>query len=458
MLTALLTGLFCHLVLNMALMEGMLLGAVLGSTDAASVFSILRSRKLNLKYGTASMLELESGSNDPFAYMMTVILLSAMTGSVSGGSAVLLLIRQLAFGLLTGATVAWLVTWLLKRYAFYGEGFDTIFVFAAAIISYALASQIGGNGYLSVYLTGIILGNQELKNQKALVGFFDAFTGMMQMLLFFLLGLLAFPSQMPSIVLPAIAIALFLTFVARPAAVGLLLAPSKPPIGQYLVISWAGLRGAASIVFAIMATLSEGYMKYDIFHIVFCVVLFSIIFQGSLLPKVAEKCDMIDISTDVMRTFSDYITVIRRGAQTIVPKGQTVIQEGDTVVLGAEGFTDSQGILLKEILMTPDHRWCGKKIAEARFYKNTIIVMIKRGSQIIIPDGGTQILEGDRVVVYSQKLPQVEGRVKHESGPATSKHVFLRHFRFQKCLSVNRNADSLQEHGNFRQYLQFVEF
>ena len=441
-LTAFLTGLFCHLVLKMALMEGMLLGAVLGSTDAASVFSIL---------------ELESGSNDPFAYMMTVILLSAMTGSVSGGSAVLLLIRQLAFGLLTGAAVAWLVTWLLKRYAFYGEGFDTIFVFAAAIISYALASQIGGNGYLSVYLTGIILGNQELKNQKALVGFFDAFTGMMQMLLFFLLGLLAFPSQMPSIVLPAIAIALFLTFVARPAAVGLLLAPSKPPIGQYLVISWAGLRGAASIVFAIMATLNEGYMKYDIFHIVFCVVLFSIIFQGSLLPKVAEKCDMIDNSTDVMRTFSDYtgdmqiqfvqlpigdnhpwknrkiceiemlpgmlITVIRRGAQTIVPKGQTVILEGDTVVLGAEGFTDSQGILLKEILMTPDHRWCGKKIAEARFYKNTIIVMIKRGSQIVIPDGGTQILEGDRVVVYSQKLPQVEGRVKHESGSVVSAAV-----------------------------------
>lgn len=456
-LTAFLTGLFCHLVLKMALMEGMLLGAVLGSTDAASVFSILRSRKLNLKYGTASMLELESGSNDPFAYMMTVILLSAMTGSVSGGSAVLLLIRQLAFGLLTGAAVAWLVTWLLKRYAFYGEGFDTIFVFAAAIISYALASQIGGNGYLSVYLTGIILGNQELKNQKALVGFFDAFTGMMQMLLFFLLGLLAFPSQMPSIVLPAIAIALFLTFVARPAAVGLLLAPSKPPIGQYLVISWAGLRGAASIVFAIMATLNEGYMKYDIFHIVFCVVLFSIIFQGSLLPKVAEKCDMIDNSTDVMRTFSDYtgdmqiqfvqlpigdnhpwknrkiceiemlpgmlITVIRRGAQTIVPKGQTVILEGDTVVLGAEGFTDSQGILLKEILMTPDHRWCGKKIAEARFYKNTIIVMIKRGSQIVIPDGGTQILEGDRVVVYSQKLPQVERRVKHESGSVVSAAV-----------------------------------
>ena len=245
------------------------------------------------------------------------------------------------------------MTWLLKRYAFYGEGFDTIFVFAAAIISYALASQIGGNGYLSVYLTGIILGNQELKNQKALVGFFDAFTGMMQMLLFFLLGLLAFPSQMPSIVLPAIAIALFLTFVARPAAVGLLLAPSKPPIGQYLVISWAGLRGAASIVFAIMATLSEGYMKHDIFHIVFCVVLFSIIFQGSLLPKVAEKCDMIDNSTDVMRTFSDY--------------------------------TGDMQIQFVQLPIGDNHPWKNRKICEIEMLPGMLITVIRRGVQTIVP-------------------------------------------------------------------------
>ena len=132
---------------------------------------------------------------------------------------------------------------------------------------------------------------------------------------------------MPSIVLPSIAIALFLTFVARPAAVGLLLAPSKPPIGQYLVISWAGLRGAASIVFAIMATLSEGYMKYDIFHIVFCVVLFSIIFQGSLLPKVAEKCDMIDNSTDVMRTFSDYTGDMQIQFVRVSDRGQSSVEK-----------------------------------------------------------------------------------------------------------------------------------
>ena len=438
-LTALFTGLFCRFVLHMDLLEGMLLGAVLGSTDAASVFSILRSQKLNLKYGSASMLELESGSNDPFAYMLTAVLLSMMSGTADVGGVLRMLGGQLIIGLLLGAAAALFASRFLKQFQFYGEGFDTIFVFGVALISYALSSTLGGNGYLSTYLTGIILGNQELKNQKTLVSFFDAFTGLMQILLFFLLGLLAFPSQLPQLILPAAAIALFLTFVARPAAVGLLLAPFKPPLGQYIVVSWAGLRGAASIVFAITASVSDSYMKLDIFHMVFCVVLFSIIFQGSLLPVLAKKCNMIDKNADVMKTFTDYtentqiqfiqlpigsghpwinqkiceiqllpgilIAVIKRGSRVVVPKGQTEILEGDTVVLGAEGFSDNREILLKEIKITPDHRWCGKRISEAKFYKNTIIVMITRGDQMIIPDGNTKIENQDLVVVYSQKMP-----------------------------------------------------
>lgn len=438
-LTAVLTGLFCYFVLRVDFLEGMLIGSVLGSTDAASVFSILRSRKLNLKYGSASMLELESGSNDPFSYMMTIIILSAMSGSASGIEIVGLLVSQLFFGLLIGAAVAFIASRFLNRYQFYGEGFDTIFVFAVAIISYALSSLLGGNGYLSTYLTGIILGNQALKNQKTLVSFFDACTGLMQILLFFLLGLLAFPSRMPAIVLPAAVIAVFLTFVARPAAVGLLLAPFKTPLNQYLVVSWAGLRGAASIVFAIMVTVSGSNTSIDVFHIVFCVVLFSIIFQGSLLPVLAKKCDMIDENADVMKTFTDYtentqiqfiqlpigadhpwvdqkirdinlhpgtlIAVIKRGEQVVVPKGNTQILAGDTVILGAEGFSDNREILLKEIRITPEHRWCNKKVSEAKFYKNTIIVMIKRGDQVIIPAGNTGIQDQDLVVVYSQRLP-----------------------------------------------------
>ncbi len=436
-LTALFTGLFFHLALRMDFLEGLLLGAVLGSTDAASVFSILRSRRLNLKYGTASMLELESGSNDPFAYMMTLILLSVMSGTADGGAIALMLGKQLLFGILIGVALALVAARFLSRFDFCGEGFDTIFVFAVALASYALSGVLGGNGYLSTYLTGIILGNRELKNQKALVGFFDAFTGLMQMLLFFLLGLLAFPSQMPAILLPALAIALFLTFIARPAAVGLLLAPFRPPLGQYLIVSWAGLRGAASIVFAIMATVSESYMKYDIFHIVFCVVLFSIVFQGSLLPPLAARCRMIDENGDVMRTFSDYtadmqiqfvqlpigadhpwagkqiselsvlkgmlIALIRRGDETLAPRGSTRIEAGDIVVLAAEGFADHQGTLLKEIPITPDHRWCGKKLSEAKFYKKTVVVMIRRGGQVLIPDGNTRMEAGDHAVVYSQQ-------------------------------------------------------
>lgn len=437
-LTAVLTGLFCHLALRMDFLEGMLIGSVLGSTDAASVFSILRSRKLSLKYGSASMLELESGSNDPFSYMMTIIILSAMSGTMGAAEIVGMLASQLFFGAAVGAAVAYASARFLNRYQFYGEGFDTIFIFAVAILSYAFSSLIGGNGYLSTYLTGIILGNQALKNQKTLVSFFDAFTGLMQILIFFLLGLLSFPSQMPSILLPAVAIALFLTFIARPAAVGILLAPFKTPFRQYLVVSWAGLRGAASIVFAIMVTVSDSYMKNDVFHIVFCVVLFSIIFQGSLLPVLAKKCEMIDENADVMKTFTDYtentqiqfiqlpmgedhpwvnqkikdihlhpgtlIAVIKRGDQVVVPKGDTQICCKDTVILGAEGFSDNREILLKEIRITPDHRWCDKKISEAKFYKNTIIVMIKRGEQVIIPTGSTKILNQDTVVVYSQKL------------------------------------------------------
>lgn len=154
---------------------------------------------------------------------------------------------------------------------------------------------MGGNGYLSCYIVGIVLGNTKISGKTALVHFFDGITGFTQILLFFLLGLLAFPSQMPSIILPAAAIALFLTFVARPAAVTVIMKPFGAKWKQIALISWAGLRGATSIVFAIMATVDDAYMKNDVFHIVFCIVLMSIGIQGTLLPLFAKKLDMIDV-------------------------------------------------------------------------------------------------------------------------------------------------------------------
>mgnify|MGYP002604795789 CR=1 FL=1 len=253
LLTAVATGLFCYGVLHFRFWESMLIGAVLSSTDAASVFSILRSKQLNLKDNTASMLEMESGSNDPCSYMLTVIILAVMKGGFTGGSLVRLVVLQLVFGVVVGVIVAAFGAWVLSQMKNTSDGVDTIFVFSMALLAYAGAAVLGGNGYLSTYLAGLILGNRPLHNKRSLVHFFDGLTGLMQMLIFFLLGLLAFPSALPGIIPVAFAIALFLTFVARPVSVFAILTPFRCSVRQQLLVAWSGLRGAASIVFAILA-------------------------------------------------------------------------------------------------------------------------------------------------------------------------------------------------------------
>lgn len=434
--TALLTALFCRHALGMRPRDGLLLGAALGSTDAASVFFILRSKKLNLKDGTASLLELESGSNDPFAYMMTAAALAAGERPAGAGALAGMLAAQIAVGLAAGGAVGWAAARHLKRRAPQGGGFDAIFVFGAALLSYALPEAAGGNGYLGAYLAGLILGNRRLAGQKGLVSFFEAFTGLMQMALFFLLGLLAVPSQMGAVLLPALCVALFLTFIARPAAAALLLAPFRVKAGQYAVVSWAGLRGAASIVFAIMAVNADKALNHDIFHIVLWVVLFSILLQGSLLPAVARAAGMIDENADVMKTFSDYtetrqvqfmqvtvgekhpwlnrtlskirlppdtlIALVMRGDEIIVPRGPTRLRRGDQAVICARGALSVPGLLLEEIPITARHRWCGKRISEAPIVKDTIIVLVRRKGRMLVPDGNTLLQENDTVIAYSR--------------------------------------------------------
>ncbi len=435
-LTALLTGAFCHYVLGFSFLEGMLVGAVLSSTDAASVFSILRSKKLSLKDGTASMLEVESGSNDPFAYMLTVILLSLMRGE--GGSTLELLrlaAAQVVLGAAFGAALAWLAVWSMRRISFQTAGFDTIFVVVLAVLAYALPSLLGGNGYLSVYLVGIYLGNQNIKNKRALVHFFDGLTGLMQMMIFFLLGLLATPSQMPAILLPALAIFLFLTGLARPLAVGAILTPFRAKPRQQALVAWAGLRGAASIVFAAIVTVDPAYTKSDVFHIAFCVVLLSISLQGTFLPLAARKLHMIDRSGNVLRTFNDYaedtriyflkvtlpeghpwcgqkikdvvlppeslVVMLLRDGKKIVPKGHTTFRAGDLAVLSAPTYRDELNIHLRERRIRPESVWNGSRISELDIPEGTLVIMVRRGGRMIIPNGGTLLREGDVVVLNS---------------------------------------------------------
>lgn len=431
-LTALSLTVFCGLVLHISWMESFLIGAVLSSTDAASVFSILRSKKLALKYGTASLLEIESGSNDPVSYMLTTIAVSMLLGQ--NNAIGVMLFTQIAFGVLIGVGVAEIAIFILQKTNIITQGMDTIFVIAVVLLSYALPDMIGGNGYLSVYLTGIILGNSRIHNKKVLVPFFDGITNLAQITIFFILGLLSVPHRLPSVLGMSLAIALFLLFIGRPLMVFLLMRPFKAGWREQLCISWAGLRGASSIVFAIFAVSNVGNLQYDLFHIVYMVSLLSVAVQGTLLPKVAGQLNMIDNEADVLKTFNDYqedssltlmrmyipvghnwvnqlisqvsmptgslALMIKRKEETLIPRGDTRILAGDSIILSVPTFKGVSGINLRELPIDAGHNWCNKKIEELDLPDKVLIAMIKRGDENMIPRGQTVIREGDVVVIY----------------------------------------------------------
>ena len=430
--TGAILALFCYFAMNMGIFESMLIGSLISSTDAASVFSILRSKKLGLKENTASMLEIESGSNDPCSYMLTMITLAFISGKISAGGVIYMTISQFVYGIFWGLTLGY-CTVLTLRNVKLADGFDMAFVIGSAIMAYAVPSELGGNGYLSVYIVGLILGNADIKDKPSLVHFFNGVTGLAQMIIFFLLGLLAYPSQILPVFFPSLLIFLFLTFGARPIAIFSILTPMKCSVPQQLLISFAGIRGAASIVFAIMVMVSGITLKNDVFHITFCMVLLSIAFQGSLLPWMSKKLKMTDANIDVMKTFNDYseeidarfiklvlnenhpwvnkmimelvlppdtlIVLVLRGENKIIPNGATLLMEEDICVLSASAFQDDRNIRLSEFKITRDSQWKGKKIHEFSPSPGELVVMIKRSGRSVIPRGSTTIHEDDILVI-----------------------------------------------------------
>lgn len=446
-MTAVITGLFCYLALGWSWQEGMLMGSVVSSTDAASVFSILRSKQLGLKNNTAPMLEMESGSNDPMSYMLTVVMLSVMQGTAAGANVIWMVVAQMIFGVLGGVIVAMAAAFVLKYFRFATAGFDSLFIFATAILSYALPQLVGGNGYLSAYIVGIILGNTNFRGRKTQVHFFDGINSLMQVLIFFLLGLMADTSSIPKVVLPAFAIFVFMTIVSRPISVVSLLSPfGKYPFRQQLLVSFVGLRGAASVVFAIVAVSGGVALQHDLFNIVLCIVLMSIAVQGSLLPKVASALDMIDSNENVLKTFSDYsddtdmtfssidvikggnwdgclvrdlglphnmlLVLILRGEERVVPKGDTVVQEGDKIITFSKSYESLHEGTLYEHPLSHNSRWAGRPISEYPHQDEKLIVLIRRGEESIIPRGDTIMENGDVLVIMNREQTSGEGDTK----------------------------------------------
>lgn len=433
--TCLFVGFFAHMFLGMGI-EGYLLGAVLASTDAASVFSILRMKKLNLKSGIAPLLEMESGSNDPFAYMLTILVLNLM--APSNISLPQLICTQILFGLGCGFFIGYLGSLIFQKLRFKDTGMQVILLAGIAVLAYALPSLLSGNGFLSVYIAAIVIGNHAMDHKVEVVAFFDSISSMMQICLFFLLGLLAFPSQIPDILLPALVIFLILTFIARPLSAALILTPFRVPMKEQLFISWCGLRGAASIVFAILTVVSPAYMDNDIFHIVFFVSLLSITLQGSFLPHMAKLLDIEDEANNTMLTFNDYrdensptlieahitkehpwvdkqlceimmptgmlVVIIKRKNEKILPKGSSIIQADDLLIMCSPLYYDDTEIPLEEIIIDEHHVWLNKYLHEINLNNNFLVVMIKRNQQSMIPKGDTQIQLHDHLLLCQKNL------------------------------------------------------
>ena len=445
--TAILTGLFCFFAFKTTLLEGLLIGSIVGSTDAASVFAILRSQRLNLKGSIASMLELESGSNDPCAYMLTVIILGLMAGG-GYGNIIPMILKQVIVGVIVSVVLAKLSIYLLRHAKFEIEGFYPIFVTAIAVLAYSLSEYFSGNGYLSVYITGIIIGNSKIPHKKSIFQFFDGISWIMQIMLFFLLGLLAFPSKIPSVMIKGISISIFMIFVARPVAIFSILYWFKTPIKEEVFISWVGIRGAASLVFAIFAETYGVSINNDIFHIIFFIALFSVAVQGTVIPILAKKLDLIDNEESVLKTFNDYkedkstrlieftidehnimanktimdanipedilVVMIKRNGDVFVPNGSTEILPGDILVLSGNKlkhfneYNEDKSTTLTEVSVEEKSGLINKSIKDADIPDDVLIVMIKRKGEVLVPNGNTIINSGDILVITSNHIEEIE--------------------------------------------------
>lgn len=366
LLTAGLTGLFCHFLFKLGVWESFLIGAVISSTDAASVFSILKGKRLGLKENTAPLLEIESGSNDPMSYILVILAITLLQGK-SADFVAILFFKQMIIGILTGVIISKMAVFVFRKTNMIIEGNDTLFIISLILTSYSIPILFDGNPFLAVYFLGIILGNSEIPNKISMMNFFDGITKLAQIGIFFMLGLLAFPSEVFAILKTGTLVFLFLTFIARPIVVFLLLYFFKSSIRQSLLVSWAGLRGVASIVFAIVAMDSGIKLNYDLFHIVFLISILSVALQGTLLPLVARVTDMLDPLSNIRKTFNDY--------------------------------HEECAVRLLHVTVPADHEWIGKEIKDINFPGKSLAILIRRNGQKIIPNNKTIINSGDSITL-----------------------------------------------------------
>jgi len=291
-LTAAIAGGFAYYVMGFDFYPAMLLGAIISATDAESVFAVLRSKQMGLKKNLAPVLEIESGSNDPFAHMLTLLLISLAKGG--SHNIALFLLLELGLGIISGVVFAWLGRFIINRLNVDMDGLYAVLLLGTAFVTYGAAAQLGGNGFLAVYIGGIMMGNGTLVYKRFLSRLYSTISVHMQILLFIVLGVLCIPSSILSVAWSGVLFAAFLLLIARPLVMLILMKPFRRPMREIALVSWAGFRGASSIVFATHLLISGLPYAELVFSIVFFVCMLSVIVQGISIVPFAKKLGLVE--------------------------------------------------------------------------------------------------------------------------------------------------------------------
>lgn len=391
LLTAFATGLVVWIIMdkttigvNIGLLSSLLLAATISSTDSASVFSILRSKGLHLKHKLKPTLELESGSNDPMAYVLTITLISIVNqgGSPNYGSAILMLVVQLVMGALAGLGLGKGLVWLINRLKIENESLYPILVFTSCIFIFAATYFMHGNSYLAVYIGGLVFGNSKFVHKRSTRNFFDGISWLGQLVMFLTLGLLVNPSELRwnDVVLPGLIISFVMILFSRPLATFVSLLPFKRySFRDRVFVSWCGLRGAVPIIFAILCRAENVPHADTIFNIVFFCTLVSLILQGTTLPLMARWLKVDD---------------------TVVEKNKIVSFDID--------FPEEIKSATSEIEITKRMLSHGVHLMDLCMPENTLAIMVKRNDSFFVPTGKTRLIEGDKLMVITDNNEALE--------------------------------------------------
>jgi cell volume regulation protein A len=381
-LTTVITGAAAVALFDLPWKEGMLIGAIASSTDAAAVFSVLRQRGLRLRRRLGPLLELESGCNDPMAVFLTLGLLSLITEPDTGAPELLLrLVLQLVMGTVIGVLGGKAIVALVNRLRLEYDGLYPVLMLGAVGVVFGAASLLGGSGFLAVYLAGLWIGNSRLVHRTSLMRFHDALAWLMQIGMFLVLGLLVYPSELEDVAGRALALTLVLMLVARPIATFVSLMRSRFDVRDRTFVAWAGLRGAVPIVLATFPE-AEGLPNAQLFfNVVFFVVLVSVLVQGTTLGTAARRLGVEDrepIATHPAR--SPTATVASALHEIVLGRGSVAV---------------------------------GRRLVDLGLPAHALVVLVARDDGDVIPQGSTVLRPGDRLVVLTdaETLPVVRALV-----------------------------------------------